>query len=356
MLSRVATAPSDEAVLGMALATQAQQRTRSAWVQGGIAMRLCRFRLDDLVLTGFFADDRVIPIDQAAEAHGEATGEDLELPSSEDLLDFLPPEGAGFEAAQVLWDWVQALDEDARDELSIHLDDAGLLAPIAEPRKILLLAGNYAKHVVERGGVAAERAETFPYVFLKPPTTLTHPGEPIVIPLVSPNHVDWECELGVVIGAPCRNVDEAEALQYVAGYTVVNDVSDRKFTPNPTRKPRERDKFFDWLHGKWHDTFCPMGPCITSAHAIPDPQNLRVRLAVNGQPKQDGSTSQMIFPVAAIIAFISGFVTLEPGDVISTGTPDGVGSATGTYLKPGDLVSASIAGIGELTNPVVLEE
>ena len=133
--------------------------------------------------------------------------------------------------------------------------------PIAQPAKILLLAGNYATHVVERGGIAAERDETFPYVFMKPPTTtLTHPGDPIVIPRVSPDHIDWECELGVVIGRRCRDVDEAEALDYVAGYTVVNDISDRKFTPNPGRKPRERDKFFDWLHGKWHDTFCPIGP------------------------------------------------------------------------------------------------
>jgi 2-keto-4-pentenoate hydratase/2-oxohepta-3-ene-1,7-dioic acid hydratase in catechol pathway len=325
-------------------------------VHGGFAMRLCRFRLDDLVLVGFFADDRVIPVDQAAEAYGDATGNDLDLPSTENLLDLLPPHGVGFEPARLLSDWVDKLDEDTRDELSIHLDDAGLLVPIAHPRKILLLAGNYAKHVIERGGVAAERAETFPYVFLKPPTTLTNPGDPIVIPRISPDHIDWECELGVVMGATCSAVAEADALRYVAGYTVVNDISDRKFTPNPSRKARERDKFFDWQHGKWHDTFCPVGPCIASADALPDPQLLRVRLTVNGHGKQDGSTAQMIFPVAAVIAFISSFVTLEAGDIISTGTPDGVGSATGTYLKPGDLVSASVSGIGELTNPVVAQD
>ena len=165
--------------------------------------------------------------------------------------------------------------------------------PIARPPKLLLLAGNYAEHVAERGGTAAEREETFPYVFMKPPTTtLTHPGDPIVIPRVSPDHIDWECELGVVIGRRCRDVAEAEALDYVAGYTVVNDISDRKFKPNPGRKPRERDKFFDWMHGKWHDTFCPIGPCILSADAVPDPQALPLSLTVNGEVKQDATTGR----------------------------------------------------------------
>ena len=162
--------------------------------------------------------------------------------------------------------------------------------PIARPPKILLLAGNYAAHVIERGGIAVERAETFPYVFMKPPTTtLTHPGDPIRIPGVSPNHIDYESELGVVIGRHCRDVEEAEALEYVAGYTIVNDITDRKFTPNPGRKPRERDKFFDWLHGKWHDTFCPVGPCLLSGSTVTDPQVLPIRLTVNGETKQDGT-------------------------------------------------------------------
>jgi 2-keto-4-pentenoate hydratase/2-oxohepta-3-ene-1,7-dioic acid hydratase in catechol pathway len=245
----------------------------------------------------------------------------------------------------------------ALEELALPAEAIKLLVPIAAPSKILLLAGNYAAHVIERGGVAAERAETFPYVFMKPAsTTLTHPGDPIRIPKVSPDHVDWECELGVVIGQRCRDVEEADALAYVAGYTVVNDISDRKFTPNPGRKPRERDKFFDWLHGKWHDTFCPMGPCILASSSVPDPQDLTIQLRVNGEVKQNSSTSQMVFPVAAVVSFLSRFVTLEPGDIISTGTPSGVGSATGTYLKAGDVVDAEVGGIGVLTNPVELEE
>jgi 2-keto-4-pentenoate hydratase/2-oxohepta-3-ene-1,7-dioic acid hydratase in catechol pathway len=133
----------------------------------------------------------------------------------------------------------------------------------------------------------------------------------------------------------------------VAGYTIINDISNRRFKPNANRKPRDRDAFFDWLHGKWHDTFCPCGPCILSADQLPDPQTLQLRLSVNGEVKQDSSTSQMVFPVAAVIEFISSFVTLEPGDIISTGTPAGIGP-----LQPGDRVTIKVAGVGELTNPV----
>jgi 2-keto-4-pentenoate hydratase/2-oxohepta-3-ene-1,7-dioic acid hydratase in catechol pathway len=320
-------------------------------------MRVCRFSLDDLILTGFYAGDRVVPIDQASEAYIEAEGVNLNLPATHDLLDLLPPDGGSFDAVHDLSCWVDSLDEDDLQDLSISLEEVRLLAPIARPPKILLLAGNYAEHVAERGGSAGERNETFPYVFMKPPsTTMTHPGDPIVIPRLSPDHIDWECELGVVIGRLCRHVGEYEALEYVAGYTIVNDISDRKYRPNPKRKPRERDAFFDWLHGKWHDSFCPIGPCVLSADSLDDPQTLALRLKVNGEVKQSASTSNMIFPVAAIVAFLSRSVTLEPGDIISTGTPAGVGSATGTYLKPGDTVTATIDGIGSLENPVVAEE
>jgi 2-keto-4-pentenoate hydratase/2-oxohepta-3-ene-1,7-dioic acid hydratase in catechol pathway len=204
-------------------------------------------------------------------------------------------------------------------------------------------------------GQAVERQDTFPYFFWKPPsTTLTNPGDPIRIPAISPNHVDWELELGVVIGRRCRGVSEAAALGHVAGYVVCNDVSDRKFQINPGRKKREKDGFFDWLHGKWHDTFLPMGPCVLAADALPDPQKLRMKLTVNGQVMQDASTGQMVFPAAALVSILSSFVTLDPGDVISTGTPSGVGSARKppVFLRAGDVVEAEIEKIGVLHNPV----
>ncbi|MFP6659731.1 MAG: fumarylacetoacetate hydrolase family protein, partial [Pirellulales bacterium] len=162
-------------------------------------------------------------------------------------------------------------------------------------------------------------------------------------------------ELGVVIGRGGKSIKESAALEHVAGYTVINDISDRKFRPNPNRKLREKDNFFDWLHGKWHDSACPCGPCIASADAIDDPQNLGMQLRVNGTLHQDATTAQQIFPVAAVIEFISSFVTLEPGDMISTGTAAGVGNTTGTYLQPGDTIEAAITSIGTLISPVIAE-
>jgi 2,4-diketo-3-deoxy-L-fuconate hydrolase len=317
-------------------------------------MRLCRFQEGEDTLLGFFWETHIIPIDSASEAFSQATEEDLDLIPGDDPLELLPPSESAA-AALRLYQWLETLNDADREAISVPIDQVSLRVPIRTPGKLLLLAGNYAKHVEERGGTTAEREETFPYVFWKPPTTtLTDPGDPIVLPANSPDYIDWECELGVVIGSHCKNVSEAEALDYVAGYTVINDISDRKFTPNPTRKTRERDKFFDWLHGKWHDTFCPLGPCLLGAEGV-DPQALHLTLKVNGETKQDASTAQMVFPVAAVVAFISSFTTLEPGDVISTGTPSGVGSATGTYLKHGDEIEASIERIGTLRNWVTSE-
>jgi 2-keto-4-pentenoate hydratase/2-oxohepta-3-ene-1,7-dioic acid hydratase in catechol pathway len=319
-------------------------------------MRLCRFRYDELELIGFFADDSVFPIEQTAEAFAQDQGIEIDLPTCESLLDLLPPAGPTFPAARRLAHWLDGVDATLRQEMAIPLDQVELLVPIPSPPKLFLLAGNYAEHIVEGGGIAAERAETFPYVFMKPPsTTLNHPGAPIVIPKVSPSHIDWECELGVIIGRTCRHVSEEEALSHVAGFTVINDISDRGFTPNPGRKVREKDKFFDWLHGKWHDSFCPMGPCVLSADAVADPQTLALRLTVNGQVMQEATTAQMIFPVASIVSFLSQWVTLEAGDILSTGTPSGVGAARGIFLRPGDLVVASIEGIGRLESPVIAE-
>jgi 2-keto-4-pentenoate hydratase/2-oxohepta-3-ene-1,7-dioic acid hydratase in catechol pathway len=319
-------------------------------------MRLCRLSVNGQPAAGFYDEQFVIPVAAAADAYVRATGKNIDLPAGDNLLDLLPPEGRASAAARQLAEWLLTNAKTLRGADRLSTGEAELLVPIPRPNKIFLLAGNYAEHIREGGGVAAERAETFPYVFMKPPTTtLTDPGKPVRIPAVSPNHIDWELELAVVIGRKCKGVKEADALSHVAGYTVVNDISNRKFRPNPGRKQRDKDGFFDWLHGKWHDSFCPCGPCITSADALPDPQTLPMKLTLNGKTMQDSSTGKMIFPVAAIIEFISSFVTLEPGDIISTGTPSGVGSSTGTFLKPGDRMEASIGGIGTVVSPVMEE-
>ncbi len=328
----------------------------SPQITGELVMRLCRFRTQSGVAVGFYRDDCVVPVLAAARQYAETTHQTLTLPEGDDLLALLP-HGMAYEAARKLEGWVQRQGNGLNSQSRVALDQVELLVPIPRPNKLFLLAGNYAKHIEEGGGVAVERAATFPYVFMKPAsTTLTSPGRNVVIPALSPAAIDWELELAVVIGQRCRGAVESAALQYVAGYTVINDISNREFHPNPGRRPRENDEFFDWLHGKWHDSFCPCGPCVASAESIVDPQQLAMRLHVNGQLKQDSSTAHQIFPVAAVIEFISSFVTLEPGDLIATGTPAGVGSTSGTYLKPGDKIEAQIDQIGTLVSHVVAQD
>ena len=307
-------------------------------------MRLCRFEQNGKAAAGFFLDEQVVPLSAAAGAAGET------IATTDDLLSFLP-HGSQHDVAQRLAEWLANNDSDAA---GLAIKDASILTPIPQPNKLMLLAGNYAKHIEEGGENAVERSQTYPYVFMKPAsTTLNHHGGEIPVPAVSPDNIDWECELGVVIGKKAKDVSEAEALDFVAGYTVVNDISDRGFRPNPDRKERSRDKFFDWQHGKWHDDSCPVGPCIACPGTISDPQNLPLKLTVNGEVHQDASTAMQIFPVAAVIEFISSFVTLEPGDIISTGTAAGVGYAKGVHLKAGDQVEASIEGIGAIKNTMV---
>jgi 2,4-didehydro-3-deoxy-L-rhamnonate hydrolase len=311
-------------------------------------MRLCRIGPEAAARAAFYFDTHVVPVAAAAVAHSQARGTSVRIPTKDDLVPLLGDFGLHETAA-----W---LARTPNPPGAIPIEKAELLVPVPKPNKIFLLAGNYAEHVKEGGGTPAERAATFPYVFMKPPsTTLTHPNRPVVLPKAAPDGVDWELELAVIIGKRCKNVAEADALKYVAGYTVINDVSQRRYRPNPNRQTRERDAFFDWLHGKWFDTFCPCGPCAVSADSVPDPQNLALTLEVNGEVKQQGSTARMVFPVPALIEFISKMVTLEPGDLISTGTPAGVGAAKGTFLKAGDVMKGTVQGIGTLVTPVLAE-
>lgn len=320
-------------------------------------MRLCRFSHNGATQLAIYDEAQLVPLTGGAKAYSDATHQPLNLPQSDDLLDFLPPDGAGYEAARKLANWVEHNRPSLPDSATLATADVDLLLPIPRPNKLFLLAGNYAEHIEEGGGTAAERETTFPYVFMKPPsTTLTDPDRAIVIPAVSPDAIDWELELAVVIGRRIKSVSADEALEAVAGYTIVNDISNRRFRPNPDRVTRDKDRFFDWLHGKWFDSFCPCGPCVTSADAIADPQTLAMKLTVNGEVKQDSSTANQIFNVAQVIEFVSSIVTLEPGDIISTGTPAGVGAAKGTFLKPGDRMQASIESIGTLASDVVAEQ
>ena len=216
--------------------------------------------------------------------------------------------------------------------------------PLAIPRpgKIVCVGLNYRDHAAE-GGQDLPKA---PLLFAKWPNTLIGDGDAVVLPPES-SQVDYEAELGVVIGAKAKRVSERDALDHVAGYICVNDVSARDL------------QFADgqWTRGKSPDTFCPVGPRLVPREEIEDPQALAIRCVLNGETMQDSSTSQMIFSVAEIIAYVSRSITLEPGDLIATGTPAGVGVFRDpkVLLKDGDEVSVEIEGLGTLTNPVEKE-
>ena len=227
-----------------------------------------------------------------------------------------------------------------------------LKAPMPNPRKIFCLAGNYQDHIEEGGGKMAAQDKETPRVFMKPPSsTVISPGDSILIPPIA-NGIDWEGELAVVIGRKAKGVKAKEALRYVAGYTIMNDVSERKLRIKKRSEDRPQDKWFDWLNGKWLDTFAPQGPWIVTVEDIPDPQVLDISTYINGERKQFNNTGQMLYKVAQVIQYISAIITLEPGDLISTGTVSGVGNTTGTYLKAGDKVEIEISQIGVLRNKV----
>jgi 2-keto-4-pentenoate hydratase/2-oxohepta-3-ene-1,7-dioic acid hydratase in catechol pathway len=211
--------------------------------------------------------------------------------------------------------------------------------PIGRPGKIIAVGLNYRDHADE----ATVTPPTSPILFAKWTTCLIGPDQPIVIP-EGIDEVDWEAELAVVIGRTAQNVHIDDALDFVRGYTCMNDVSARRV---------QRDDG-QWTRAKSFDTFGPIGPREVPAQEIPDPQVLNIRARVNGEIMQDSNTGQMIFSVAHLIAFISAGITLEPGDVITTGTPNGVGAfrATPVFLQPGDRVDVEIDGIGTLSNPV----
>jgi 2-keto-4-pentenoate hydratase/2-oxohepta-3-ene-1,7-dioic acid hydratase in catechol pathway len=222
---------------------------------------------------------------------------------------------------------------------------AKLLAPVA-PTAFFCIGLNYRKHAEEGKNPIPQ----WPVLFMKNPAAVQNPGDPIILPRrLKSSQVDYECELAVVIGRPCKNASRERALEYVLGYTCANDVS-----------ARDWQKDFgggQWCRGKTFDTFAPLGPALVLRDEIPNPNALGIRTFLNGQTMQDWNTEDMIFDVPSLIEFLSGSTTLLPGTVILTGTPHGVGAARKppVFLQPGDTVTIEIDGIGQLTNPVVEE-
>ncbi len=222
---------------------------------------------------------------------------------------------------------------------------SALAAPYV-PDKIFCAASNFIEHANEMGTVLAAKAESKPYMFLKLANTVIGTGEAIKMPPET-EMLDWEIELAAVIGKRCRRIKVEDALSVVAGYAIVNDVSARDLNVRSDYPFK-----FDWFQGKCHDTFAPFGPWIVPASQIPDPQAVKLKLDVNDTAMQEDTTANMIWTVREQIAYLSTIVTLQPGDVVATGTPTGVGMGRGVFLKRGDLVTATIDGIGTIANRV----
>lgn len=230
------------------------------------------------------------------------------------------------------------------ERLPLVAGDPRLGPPVAGTGKLIGIGLNYKDHAAEAG--AKPPAE--PIVFLKATSAIAGPHDPLVIPKGS-NSTDWEVELGLVIGRRAKHIDRADAFAHIAGYLIVNDVSERDWQFSVGGQ---------WAKGKSCDGFAPIGPYLTTPDEIPDPQNLRLWLEIDGRRRQDGNTADMIFGIAEIVSYLSRFFTLEPGDIIATGTPAGVGMGRKPpeYLRPGQNLRLGIDGLGEQSQRIIAEE
>ena len=227
----------------------------------------------------------------------------------------------------------------AQDATPRPLGEARLRAPVPQPDKIVCVGLNYRDHAAESGMAIPDR----PVLFPKYANSVVGPGDPVVVPPEA-GQIDYEAELGVVIGRRCSRVAAADAESYVAGYVCANDVSSRSLQFATSQ----------WMLGKAIDTFCPVGPWLVTADEVGDVQNLAISCTVNGERRQDSNTKEMIFGVRELVSFVSATMTLDPGDLIITGTPSGVGQGfkPPRYLSPGDVVRVEIEGLGVLENEI----
>lgn len=241
------------------------------------------------------------------------------------------PDIDGTTLAPHVLDQLRALDPTA---LPLVEGEPRLGPPVARVGKLVCIGLNYADHAAESGATVPPE----PVVFMKATSAISGPNDPVEIPRGS-EKTDWEVELGVVIGTAAKYVDEAEAMEHVAGYCVVNDVSERAF---------QMERHGQWVKGKSHDTFAPLGPWLVTKDEVPDPQALVLWLEVDDRRRQDGSTRTMVHRIPFLISYLSRFMSLQPGDIISTGTPPGVGlgQKPPTFLRPGQTMRLGIEGLG----------
>ncbi len=301
-------------------------------------MRLVTYREmpDDQGRLGVLVDELVVDVELLGASEGEV------MPSTMlEMIDLGPT------AIPVLRDMVERHRASWPIGVAIPQSNARLLAPIPRTRKNIFGIGlNYLEHVEEsaRGLDTSRDLPEKPVVFSKPPTAIIGPGEPIQHNANMTQQLDWEVELAVIIGSNATRISEAEAMSKIFGYSVMIDVS-----------ARDNRRAGQWIFSKGQDSYAPFGPCIVTADELTEPQNLNLWLTVNGVEKQNSNTKHMLFKIPTLIADISTGMTLEPGDVIATGTPEGVGAGRDPqeFLWPGDVVECGVEGIGELRHPVV---
>ena len=291
-------------------------------------MRLVEIAAGGMACTAVLVDDKALLLGQASEGR-------LDVPVMEILA---RPEL--FEEARDLAERVERKPRLARRYV-ISFSESDLLAPIPRPGKILCLGLNYRDHAAESGAAVPKE----PVIFSKASSSVIGPTQPIRLPRVS-DQVDYEVELAFVIGQRAKDVSAANAMAHVAGYTVLNDVTARDY-----QRVRGGGQ---WTLAKSFDTFCPLGPWLVTPDEVGDPHNLRLECIVSGETMQSSNTSEMIFTIPQIIEYLSAALTLEPGDVIGTGTPAGVGFARKPprFLRPGDVVECKVERVGTLVNPV----
>ncbi len=297
-------------------------------------MQIITFQVHGRIHWGAVQNGRAVDLNAANTARG------MSMYQAHSVLDFLQ---AGHTSWDVAGETLAWLGDRELPEVTFALNEVKLLAPIPRPGKVMAIGLNYRDHAQETGAAIP----TKPILFTKFSTSVIGPYDTIHVHPDQTQRVDYEAELGVVIGKAAYRVKREHALEHVFGYTVINDVSARDI-----QKGAEYGG--QWVRGKSLDTFCPMGPYITTADMVPNPQELSVRAVLNGTVMQNGNTREMIFDVAHLIEYLSHNITLEPGDVLATGTPPGVGDARkpAVYLKNGDVIEIEVGNLGKLVNPV----
>ncbi|MEM7112764.1 MAG: fumarylacetoacetate hydrolase family protein [Chloroflexota bacterium] len=298
-------------------------------------MKFVTYESNDQARLGALVGEEIIDLRRAfaALAHQDPTAV-----FPEDMIGLLADGEAGLAKAKTAVEYALS-DEAKEDNLRVAAADATLMPPITRPGKIICLGRNYAAHAAEGGA----EPPPYPMLFYKPATSLLGDGGTIVVPAIT-ERPDYEGELAVIIGKTCKNVSEEEALDYVGGYAVAMDITARDLQ-------RRTSQF---TAGKMLDTFGPLGPALVTADEVPDPSNLTLKTVLNGNVMQDDTTANMIFTVPFTIHYISQIATLEVGDIILTGTPEGVGypRKPPVFLQNGDIISVEIEKIGKLTNHV----